>query len=103
MDSTLLIVSAEVIPGKADEFNQWYNYHHIPNFSSKMPHIESIRRYFSKKASPNFIALYEFSSFDDLKKSLASRESAEAAADADLQIGVLVKSFSYGSFSQIYP
>ena len=102
-DSALLIVSADVIPGKEDEFNRWYNDHHIPGFSGKMPHVKTIRRYFSKRSFPNFIAIYEYASFDDLKKSLASRESAEASTDADKQVGVLVKSFSYSSYGQIYP
>ena len=30
-ESALLIVSTEVLPGKEEEFNRWYNDHHIPN------------------------------------------------------------------------
>ena len=102
-ESALLIASAEVLPGKEEEFNRWYNDHHIPEFGNKLPKVKTVRRYFSKRGSPSFIAIYEYGSFDDLKKSVTSRESRDAAADADKQIGVLVKSFTYTSYDQIYP
>ena len=99
----LLVVSAEVIPGKEEEFNSWYNTEHIPNFSGKMPHVQKIRRYCSKRGTPQFITIYEFTSFDDLKKSLSSDEAKRAAEDAEKQVGRLVNSFTYNSYSQIYP
>jgi hypothetical protein len=98
-----LIVSAEVLAGKEEAFNKWYDEHHIPVYSGKMPLLKSIRRFYSKKSTPQFIAIYEYSSFDDLKKSMASKESQLAGQDADEQIGKLVKSFSYNTYSQIYP
>jgi hypothetical protein len=98
-----LIVSAEVLPGKEEEFNKWYDEYHIPRYSGKMPFVKSLRRFYSKKSTPQFIAIYEYDSFDDLKKSLASKESALAGEDADKQVGKLVKSFAYNTYSQIYP
>lgn len=104
MESTgaVLIVSAEVIPGKEEEFNKWYNEHHIPLYSSKMPRVKSISRYYYRRANPSFIAIYEYDSMDDLKFSLASRESAGAGEDADKQIGVTARSFTYNHYSKIF-
>ena len=102
-EGALLIVSAEVLPGREQEFTQWYNDHHIPEFSSKMPFVRTIRRFFSKRGTPSFIAVHEYASWDDLKKSLASKESNDAGVDAAKQVGVLVKSFTYTSYNQIYP
>ncbi|HZW57154.1 MAG TPA: hypothetical protein VFF30_12765 [Nitrososphaerales archaeon] len=98
----VLVVSAEVIPGKDDEFNSWYDEHHIPSFSSKMPHLKSIRRYYSKKSNPQSIAIYEYSTMDELKISLASKESEDAGKDADAQLGKLVKSFTYNRYLQTH-
>src|SRR5579875_1172840 len=98
----ILVVSADVIAGKEEEFNKWYDEHHIPLYSSKMPHVKSIRRFYSKRSSPSFITIYEYASMDDLKKSLGSREAKGAGDDADKQIGVTARSFSYHSYAQIY-
>lgn len=92
-----------MISGKEEEFNKWYDEHHIPMFSGKMPHLKSVRRFYSKRSEPHFIAIYEFASFDDLKESMSSKESEAAGEDADKQVGVLVKSFTFNSYSQIYP
>jgi hypothetical protein len=100
---SLLIVSADVIAGKEEEFNKWYDEHHIPMYSGKMPLLKSVRRFCSKKSTPQFIAIYEYASFDDLKKSMASEESKLAGEDADKQVGNLVKSFGFNMYSQIYP
>ena len=99
----VLVVSAEVLPGKEEEFNRWCDEHHIPVYSGKMPFVKSIRRFYSKRGNPQFITLYEFDSFDDLKKSTASEEAQQAKLDADSQVGQLVKTFVYNSYSQIYP
>jgi hypothetical protein len=101
--SALLIVSADVILQKEDEFNKWYDEQHIPNYSGKLPLLKAVKRYYSKRSNPQFLAIYEYASFDDLKKSMSSTESKLAAEDADKQIGKLVKSFTYGTYSQIYP
>lgn len=102
-ESALLIVSADVIPGKEEDFNSWYNGHHIPDFAERMPYVQKIRRFYSKRGSPRFITIYEYASFDDLKKSLSSEEANQAAADADLQVGKVATSFTFSSYSQIYP
>jgi antibiotic biosynthesis monooxygenase (ABM) superfamily enzyme len=99
----VLIVSADVFPGKEDDFNQWYDTHHIPEFSGKMPGVTSVKRYFSKRGNPRFIAIYSYASFDDLKKSMASPESQKAGEDADKQVGVLFKSLTFTTYDQIYP
>lgn len=101
--SAILLVFADVIPGKEEEFNKWYNGHHIPEFSGKMPHLKSVRRYYSKKGKLKFIALYEYDSPEDLKNSLASKESELAGKDADKQIGILVNSFEFTTYNQVYP
>jgi hypothetical protein len=101
--SALLIVSAEVIPGKEDEFNKWYNEHHIPLFSGKMPGVKSIRRLYSKRSKPQFLAFYEYDSYEVLKRSLDSKESKLAGEDADKQLGILVKSFNFNSYYQVFP
>jgi hypothetical protein len=72
-------------------------------YSGKMPFLKSVRRFYSKKANPQFIAIYEYDSVDDLRKSMASRESELAGQDADRQVGKLVKSFGFNTYSQIYP
>jgi antibiotic biosynthesis monooxygenase (ABM) superfamily enzyme len=99
----LLVVSADVIPGKEAEFNKWYDESHIPQFFANLPMVRSIRRFHSKRSNPQFLTIYEFDSMDDLKKFLSSDEAKSAGADADKQIGALAKSFSYNSYSQIYP
>lgn len=101
--SALLIVSADVISGKEDEFNEWYDQHHIPNYSGNLPLVKSVRRFYSRRSNPQYVAIYEYGSFDELKKSMASEESKLAGEDADKQIGRLVKSFTYNTYSQIYP
>jgi hypothetical protein len=101
-NGAILIVSAEVIPGKEEEFNKWYDEHHIPLYSSKMPRVKSISRFYSRRANPSFLAIYEYDSMDDLKVSLASRESAGAGVDADKQIGVTARSFTYNSYAKIF-
>ncbi len=102
-NSALLIVSAEVVPGKEEEFNKWYDEHHIPLFAGKIPLVKSIRRFYSKRGDPHFITLFEYDSFDELKKSVASEESRVAGEDANKETGNLVKSFTYAVYSQIYP
>ena len=101
--AAILVISADVIPGKEDEFNKWYDEHHIPLYSGKMPFLQSVRRFYSKRSNPQFLAVYEFASFDDLKKSIVSEESKLAGEDADKQIGKLVKSFSSNAYFQTYP
>lgn len=101
--SALLIVSAEVIPGKDEEFNKWYDEHHIPLYAGKMPFVLSVRRFFSKSSRPQHIAVYEYGSYDDLKKSINSVESKLAGEDADKQVGSLVKSFTFSTYSQTFP
>ncbi|MHB8567827.1 MAG: hypothetical protein ACYC7D_13020 [Nitrososphaerales archaeon] len=103
LSSAILIVSAAVIPGKEDEFNKWYDEHHIPLYSSKMPLVKSIKRFYSRRSNPAFLAIYEYASMDDLKRSLASREAKGTGEDADKQIGVTARSFTFNSYSQIYP
>jgi hypothetical protein len=98
-----LIVSADVNLGKEEEFNKWYDEHHIPMYSGKMPLLKSVRRFYSKRSTPNFIAIYEYATFEDLKKSMESKESQLAGEDADKQVGNLVKSFEYNTYSQVYP
>ncbi len=98
-----MVVTADVISGKEEEFNKWYNEHHIPIYSGKMPFLKSVRRFYSKKSVPHFLAIYEYSSQDDLKRSMASEESELAGKDADEQVGKLVKSFEFNVYSQIYP
>ncbi|MGI0079139.1 MAG: hypothetical protein ACRECH_05905 [Nitrososphaerales archaeon] len=102
-NSALFIVSAEVILGKEEEFNTWYNEHHIPLFSGKLPFLKSVRRYFSKKSSPQFLTIYEYESYEDLEKSLASLESKAAREDSTKQVGLLVKHFVFSTYSQIFP
>ena len=102
-NSALLIVSAEVIPGKEEEFNTWYNEHHIPLFSGKFPFLKSVKRYYSKKSNPQFLAIYEFDSYEDLEKSLASAELKAAREDSTKQVGVLVKHFTSSTYSQTFP
>lgn len=102
-DSALFIVSAEVIPGKEEEFNKWYNEHHIPLFSGKLPFLKSVRRYYSKKSNPQFLTIYEYGSHEDLEKSLASPESKAAREDSTKQVGILVKPFIFNTYNQIYP
>jgi antibiotic biosynthesis monooxygenase (ABM) superfamily enzyme len=102
VEGAILIVSADVIPGKEEEFNKWYDEHHIPEYSGKMPYVKAVRRYYSKRSNPQFIAVYEYDSYDNLKKSMASEESNLAGEDADKQIGVLVKSFTFNPFSLIF-
>ncbi len=99
----LLIVSAEVMPGKDEEFNKWYDEHHIPSFSGKMPFVKSVKRFYSRRSSPQFLAIYEYTSYDELMKSLDSEESRLAGEDADKQVGTLVKAFAFNTYSQIYP
>jgi antibiotic biosynthesis monooxygenase (ABM) superfamily enzyme len=102
-DSALLMVSVDVFPGKEDEFNDWYDDHHIPNYASKMPRLRSIRRYHTDTGEPQFIAIYRYDSADDLKASLLSIRSVEAANDGRKQFGKLVKSFSCVPYNQVYP
>jgi len=99
VESAILVVSAEVIPGKDEEFDKWYNEHHIPEYSGKMPYLKSVKRYYSKRSNPQYIAIYEYDSYDNLKKSMASKESNLAGEDADKQVGVLVKSFTFNTYS----
>jgi hypothetical protein len=99
----ILIFSAEVVPGKEDELNKWYDEHHIPLFSEKLPGLKKIRRFYSKRAEPQFLAIYEYDSFDDLKKSLASEAMKAAAADADSQKGILISSSKSAVYDQIFP
>jgi uncharacterized protein (TIGR02118 family) len=98
-----MVFSVEVIPGKEEEFNKWYEEHHIPLFSAKLPRLKSVKRFYSKRGEPQYLTIYEFDSFDDLKKALSSEESKAAGADADAQVGVLIKSSKYGTYSQIFP
>src|SRR5579884_976473 len=56
----ILVVSADVIEGREAEFNKWYDEHHIPLFSGKIPHLKRVRRFYSKRANPSFITIYEF-------------------------------------------
>jgi antibiotic biosynthesis monooxygenase (ABM) superfamily enzyme len=98
-----MIFSAEVIPGKEEEFNEWYDLHHIPLFAGKLPGLKNVRRFYSKRAEPQFLAIYEFDSFDDLKRAITSEESKAAGADHDAQVGVLIKSSKYGLYNQIFP
>ena len=65
--------------------------------------MKSIKRFYSKKGTPQFVAFYEYESFEDLKKSLASEESRLAGRDFDRQIGKLVKFVTYITYTQIYP
>lgn len=99
----IMIFSSEVIPGKEEEFNKWYDEHHIPLFAGKLPGLKNVRRFYSKKSDPQFLTIYEFESFDDLKKALSSEESKSAGADADSQVGILIKSSKYGLYDQIFP
>ena len=99
----ILIFSAEVIPGKEEEFNKWYDEHHIPLFSQKLPGLKKVKRFYSKRAEPQFLAIYEYDSFDDLKKSLSSEEMKAAAADADSQKGILISSSKTSVYDQIFP
>jgi hypothetical protein len=98
----VLIVSADVIPGKEEAFNKWYDDHHIPLFSGKMPFLKSVKRFYSRRGSPRFLAIYEYDSIEDLKKSMASEESRLAGEDSDKQVGNLVKSFTFNTYSQIF-
>jgi len=91
-----------VLPGKEEEFNKWYDQHHIPNYSGKMPLLKSVKRLYGKRSQPQFLALYEYASFEDLKKSLASPESDLSGKDADSQVGKLVKSFAFNTYTQIF-
>jgi uncharacterized protein (TIGR02118 family) len=99
----ILIFSAEVVQGKEDELNKWYNEHHIPLFAQKLPGLRKVRRFYSKRADPQFLAIYEFDSFEELKKSLASEEMRAAAADAESQKGILINSSKSVVYDQIYP
>jgi antibiotic biosynthesis monooxygenase (ABM) superfamily enzyme len=102
VEGAILVVSAEVVPEKDEEFNKWYDEHHIPEYSSKMPYVKSVKRYYSKRSKPQYIAIYEYDSYDNLKKSLASEESNLAGKDADEQVGLLVKSFTFNTYSMIF-
>lgn len=102
VESAILVVSADVISGKDEEFNKWYNEHHIPEYSGKLPFLKSVRRYYSKRSEPQYIAIYEYETYDDLKKSVASQESKLAGDDADKQVGVLVKSFTFNTYSMTF-
>ncbi len=72
-------------------------------FSGKMPRVKSIRRYYSKRSNPQFLAVFEYGSYNDLKNSLDSEELKLAEKDANKQVGTLVKSFHFNTYSQIYP
>ncbi len=102
-NQALFIVSAEVIQGREEEFNRWYDEHHIPLFSGKLPHLKSVSRFYSKNSNPKFLTIYEFDSFEDLEKSLSSPESKAAREDSTKQVGILVKPFTFNTYSQIYP
>lgn len=102
-ESALLIVSAEVLPGREDDFNEWYDEHHIPLFSGKFPRLKSVKRFHSHKSNQEFIAIYEFGSHEDLDRALSSQERKDAKDDSSKQIGILVKSFSSNTYSQVYP
>jgi uncharacterized protein (TIGR02118 family) len=101
--SAILVVSMEVVLGKEEEFNRWYDDHHIPLYAEKMPGLKAVRRYYSKGSDPQFMTIYEFKSFDDLEKALSSEEAKAAVADADPQVGVLIKSQKFGTYNQIFP
>jgi hypothetical protein len=103
LSGALLVVSAVVMPGKEAEFNKWYEEHHIPLYSGKMPLVRSVKRYYSRKANPQFLAVYEYDSPEDMKRSLSSEESRLAGEDADKTKGVLVESFTFNTYAQIYP
>jgi uncharacterized protein (TIGR02118 family) len=98
-----MVFSAEVVDGKEEEFNKWYDEHHIPLFSSKLPGLKNIRRFYSKRADPQFMTIYEFGSYEDLRKAMSSDESKAAGADSEAQVGVLIKSSKYGFYNQIFP
>lgn len=98
----LFFAYVDVIPGKEPELNDWYDNHHIPEYAGKLPLLKSVKRFYSKKSAPEFLAIYEYDSFDDLKKSLASEEAKAAGEDANKQVGVLIKSISYKTLAQIY-
>jgi uncharacterized protein (TIGR02118 family) len=99
----VMIYSGNVVPGKEDEFNKWYDEHHIPLFSSKLPGVRNVRRFYSSKSDPQFVTIYGFDSFDDLKRALSSEESKAAGRDADAQAGVLIKSSKYSIYNEVYP
>jgi hypothetical protein len=99
VNGAILAVGSDIVPGMEDEFNRWYDQEHIPKYASKMPYLKSVRRYYSKRGKPQSLAIYEYSSMEDLKKSLASAESKAAGDDADKQVGKLAKSFSFNTYS----
>jgi antibiotic biosynthesis monooxygenase (ABM) superfamily enzyme len=99
----ILVVSLEVVPGKEEEFNRWYDEHHIQLYAGKLPGLKIVRRYYSKRSDPQFMTIYEFESFNDLEKALSSEEAKAAVADSDPQVGLLIKSQRVGTYNQIFP
>jgi hypothetical protein len=59
----VILVSMDVDPDREDEFNDWYNFEHIPHFSS-VPGVICARRFRALRGSPRYVALYHVEDTD---------------------------------------
>jgi hypothetical protein len=83
----LLIIMAKVPLEKEEAFNRWYNEEHLPRALERLPGAISGRRYRIMEGDPEyqFIALYEFESYqalDDALKSDAMKQLVEEYNEA---------------------
>ena len=70
----LFMVWAKMRPEDEEAFNKWYNEEHMPRAIERLPGILSGRRYkiLEGEDEYQFMAHYEFESYEALQKALAS-------------------------------
>jgi hypothetical protein len=88
MPKGVMVVMTQPVPGKEDEYNDWYSNVHIPELL-KIPGIAAAQRFEAVPAlsgqlpAQKYMALYEFDTdVDEALKAMREARSAPGAAPA---------------------
>ncbi|QYB00191.1 hypothetical protein I1A62_03650 (plasmid) [Rhodococcus sp. USK10] len=54
----IVLIAADVEQGFEDEFNQWYDYEHLPERAA-LPGFLSARRFVAESGEPKYLTMYE--------------------------------------------
>lgn len=82
MPRGVLIVCTHPVPGREDEFNDWYTNVHIGEVAA-LPGFVSARRFGPAHADAPYVAIYEMES-DDLDKTLADMRAVAASGGMNM-------------------
>lgn len=81
----LFIVMAKMAPEKEEAYNCWYNEEHLPRVLERLPGILSGHRYkiIEGEQDYQFLALYEFESYEAVDAALNSDAIKQLAQEYD--------------------